>query len=102
MRKHWSFDLNHLNSVVEPLCREGTEMQMLRTDLWTQRGRESVRDGELVRSCWTQWEPSLVPVMTHSGWGEEVGSRRKGNVYNYDWFPLCMAETNTTLPKILN
>ena len=70
VRKHWSFDLNHLNSVVEPLCREGTEMQMLRTDLWTQRGR--------VCEMESWWE-----VAGHSGspvwclWWPTVGGERK-------------------------
>ena len=34
--------------ILMPICREGTETQMQRKDLWTQRGRERVGQMEKV------------------------------------------------------
>lgn len=65
--------------------------------------------GEGEHARWRAGEKLLDTVGAQSGACDDLqrvgrgrGLRRKGQVYNYGWFPLCMAETNTTRPKFLN
>ena len=101
------------NGTDEPVCRTGIETQVLRTDLWTQQGKEGVdRIGQGAVTCihrhvWNR-QPLGSPYIPQEalpgalwwrrgvGWDDierEGGSRGRGHMFTYG----CMAEIITTL-----